>query len=257
MKCIARARTLRAREAARASLHWLMRVDARPVAVCAWVLLAIMATACPAHAVEDYTLPPPDPAALSPAARRMVAELTRIVADRDLAALERHTGSAARKSGDSEGRLLREVWRTAAPDTPLWEELEDMLRLGGVEQVDAAAGERIWCAPYTTCLPYGPAERPYDASEPFETVVVTGTRVALRAAPRADAPLLARVDHAVLRTARNTEYDCWEGAWRCVTWRGRPAYVSATWVRAVAGPDLQIRLLHNGDWRIEGYGGGC
>lgn len=211
-----------------------MNLRASAVATLAALLVAA-AVPLPARA-EVATVPPPDPAALSPQVRRAVAELERIVAARDLAALEAHVAEGAKMSFG--GGTLREVWEPERDGgAALWRELGEILRLGGVETRTDADGAQ-WSAPY----PSFAGEGKYD--DPFTALVVTGTRVALRQAPAPDARVVARVDHAVL------DGNC-DGtdAWACVRWQGRPAYVHHSLVRSPIDHRLSMDVGGDG-WKI-------
>lgn len=114
---------------------------------------------------------------------------------------------------------LREVWNPEEADTRLWHELDRIMRLGGVQTPGA---ELVWSAPYPAFA--GPDDLYED---PFSTVIVTGTRVALRTGPGLQSPVIARVDYAVLNTdCTGTE------RWICVDWNGKRAYVHASLVRS-------------------------
>lgn len=211
-----------------------MRLPACRPALAAVLLVAALAL-LPARA-EIATVPPPDPAAISPQVRRAVAGFERIVAARDLAALEAHIADEAKMSFG--GGTLREVWQTERDGgAALWRELAEILRLGGVEtRIDDGGVE--WSAPY----PAFSGEGTYD--DPFQALIVTGSRVALRLSPSPRARIVARVDHAVLVA------DC-DGTdtWACVRWEGRPVYVHDSLVRSPIDHRLSMKV-DGEDWKI-------
>ena len=185
------------------------------------------------------TLPPPDPAQLSPQVRRAVDELRNIVARHDLAALERHVSADANMSfgGAAPGAAgLREVWEPQRPDTPLWHELAEILRLGGVET--SVNGEIAWSAPY----PSFAGENIYQ--DPYGAFIVTGTQVALRKSPDIGAPVVARVDYAVLESDCSGTED-----WICVRWNDAPAFVRSSLVRSPVDQRLSMRVTAD-HWSI-------
>ncbi|HJR73537.1 MAG TPA: hypothetical protein VJ806_07835 [Luteimonas sp.] len=210
----------------------MMHARSKSIAAC----LAFCATVAQA---ATPTLLPPDPARLPPDVRRAIAELDSIVARRDLAALERHIAADAKMSfgGSEPGAAgLREVWEPQRPDTELWSTLAEILRLGGV--AEASGAERSWSAPY----PSFAGEELYE--DPFSAFIVTGTGVALRAAPSSGARVRARVDYAVLNS------DC-EGTedWVCVRWEGAPAYVHQSLARSPIDHRLSLNVTGTG-WSI-------
>lgn len=193
-------------------------------------------------AVAPATMPPPDPAHLHPEVRRMVSELALIVAARDLRALEQHLAADAVISfgGDYGAEGLRTVWEPERTETTLWHELGEILRLGGVEAIDD--GVREWRAPYPSFIDIDDPD-----SDPHGYVVVTGERVALRAAPDPDADVVARVDHAVLAAGcEGTE------AWTCIDWNGRMAYVRSDLARFPVGQRITVRVSGSG-WTITSF----
>ena len=188
---------------------------------------------------------PPDPGQFDTGTRKAVAELRRIVEMRDLPSFEQHLAADATISfgGDHGPAGLDNVWSPQNADTRLWSELAAILAIGGVEARDAAKLE--WRAPYPSFV-----EISDQSLSGYDYVVVLGSRVALRATPDTSAQILARVDHAVLRTR------CADTSrWTCVDWNGEPAYVRSDLVRSPVGQRIIIAI--DGDrWTITSFVGG-
>ena len=184
---------------------------------------------------------PPDPAALSPQVRAAVNDLAGIVARHDVAAFKRHLQPDTTISfgGDYGPVGLDMVWEPQRADTQLWRELEQILRLGGV-QLAGDDGMPRWCAPWPACVEVNIAP---DMTA-YDHVVVTGTGVAVRAAPDTTSALLGRVGHASLPLAPGDQ-----GAWWAVRWHGGTGYVRSDLARSPV--DLRITLQAGADdWRI-------
>lgn len=200
-----------------------------------------------AHAQQSVRAP--DPATFSPDVRAAVAELTDIVARRDLAAFKQHLLPTATISfgGDYGPEGLDTVWEPQRSDTRLWIELEEILRLGGVQEVDND-GTREWCAPLASCMEFG---LPEDVTG-YDYLVVTATDVAVRAQPDASAPVLERTGRgptALVLADGDTD------AWRAVRVQGRVGYVRADLARSPV--DYRIRLrIDPQDWHVALFVGG-
>lgn len=189
---------------------------------------------------------PPDPAQLDPQVRAAVAELTGIVARRDLAALKRHLPADAKISfgGDTGPEGLDIVWEPTRPDTKLWDTLRDILALGGLQAKHDDAWE--WCAPYPSCH-----DAPVDSRlTGYDYVIVTGTAVAVRSAPSTSAALLGRVSHEVLELAAGDQADWWQ-----VKWHGGTGHVRHDLARSPVDYRLTLRIAQ-GDWFIPYFLGG-
>jgi hypothetical protein len=169
---------------------------------------------------------------MTPAVRAAVEDLARIVARRDLAAFKRHLtpGTPISFGGDHGPEGLDTVWEPTRPDTQLWTELDEILRMGGVEQ-SGDDGARQFCAPWPACIDIDPEP----GMSGYDPVVVTGTDVAVRARPAPEAPVLGRVSHAVLVLA-----DAAQGPWWAVRWQGGIGHVRSDLARSPV--DLRIAL---------------
>lgn len=141
--------------------------------------------------------------------------------------------------GDDNGiGAFRRAWLGPDAHGDVWQELGDLLALGGVFR-----SESLFVAPYTFAV------FPEDL-DGFEHVVVTGTDVPLRAAPLDDAAVVATVSHAIFRLHRNQTLARGLDGWTAVE-RGaaEPAFVES---RAVRSP-LDYRAFFTrsgGAWRM-------
>ena len=175
-----------------------------------------------------------------------MAELTDIVARRDLAALKRHLPPDAKISfgGDAGPDGLDTAWEPTRPDTKLWGTLREILALGGVQARYDGALE--WCAPYPSCQ-----DAPADSGlTGYDYVIVTGTAVAVRSAPSTNAMLLGRVSHEILELAEGDEADWWQ-----VKWQGATGYVRRDLARSPIDYRLTMRIAQ-GNWFIPYFLGG-
>lgn len=176
-----------------------------------------------------------------------MTELADIVARRDLAALKRHLQDDAKISfgGDAGPSGLDMVWEPTRPDTQLWRTLREILALGGTQSKRETAWE--WCAPYPACadVVVAPGLTGYDY------VVVTGSAVAVRNAPSADAALLGRVSHDVLELADTNEAEWWQ-----VKWHGTTGYVQRDLARSPIDYRITLSITRQGGWSILYFVGG-
>jgi hypothetical protein len=127
------------------------------------------------------------------------------------------------------------VWRPEAVDSTLWTVLGEILRLGGSFEPDGS-----FVAPYTF-------SRFPDDLDGFESLVVIGTGVALRAAPRPDAPLIARLNYDIVTVATPPDP---AAAWVEVrTPDGRSGHVAAALLRSPI--DYRAGFARrDGEWRM-------
>lgn len=209
--------------------------------------LLLLAAGHPAMAQGTVTPPAAahDRSQLDTAVRVAVDELTDIVARRDLDGFKRHLRADAKITfgGDVGPQGLDLVWEPTRTDTRLWQALETILALGGVQETDEN-GTPQWCAPWPSCIDVtaDPALTGYDV------VVVTGTRVAVRARPAADAPLLGRASHRSLVLADDRFA---EGAqdWWAVQWQGGTGYVRGDLARSPIDQRIALRVDAQG-WTV-------
>ena len=152
------------------------------------ITAALLLTAAVPAAAER--LPPRNECVADPSFAAFHARLRVIVERRDAAALLAIVPADIRASfGPDNGKaaFVRQ-WRLSGPAasrSPIWAELARMLPLGcAVERGQPS-------------IPYL-YQRVPQARDPFETLVVTGTRVSLRAAPSAGSRSIAMLDHEIL-----------------------------------------------------------
>jgi hypothetical protein len=208
----------------------------------AWTLAALLLVGPVAHAADSPWTPQlrPPIAKLSAPAQRVMDDLTGIVARRDINALKKHIARDTTFSfgGDAGLDGFGTVW-SPQERSDLWRELERVLALAAVEQ--SAERVREICAPYVYC-------RYPDDQEVFETAAVTGARVAVRSAPRADARLIGRVDYAILPIATDRAAD--ELGWQAVDYRGSRGYVRHELIRSPVDYRLSLRFDAKGRWTL-------
>jgi hypothetical protein len=97
-----------------------------------------------------------------------------------------------------------------------WQELEEVLRLGGVFRDDGT-----FCTPYTFCLDV-PACKGCGPVDPFEILIATVEKAPIYAAPDAASEIVATVGYAVVRVLDSNEYP-----WNRIELRSETGEVSA------------------------------
>jgi hypothetical protein len=189
---------------------------------------------------------PVDEASQRPEFFTFRAHLQRAIARRDWAAVLAVVHPKIRTSFGPDNGLpaFREHWKAESADSPLWETLGTVLALGG--SFDQAGNFQ---APYV----YSRWPERVDA---FEHVAVTGSRVRVRAAPRADAEVLASLSYVILRRqpaadrqiAPNMADD-----WTAVALAGgRTGFVASQFVRS----PVDYRAIfteESGRWRLMAF----
>jgi hypothetical protein len=141
-------------------------------------------------------------------------KLIRIVDARDLAALRRHFHPDIRTSfGGQNGRA--EAAKAMQDDKARWRTLARILRRGGrfmrtKWQCRTGGGAKPCILP-GFIAPYTYYATPPKGRDAFETMVITGTRVNVRAAPRRTAKVVARLSHRIVtvpkKPRKNTPSD--------------------------------------------------
>jgi hypothetical protein len=150
--------------------------------------LARAALLLPLAALAQPVLPPVDEAAAQPDFFTFRARLQLAVARRDTAAVVAvlHQDVKLSFGGDAGVRDFRRLWRPDAPRSPLWETLGTVLALGG-----SFNGGDTFTAPYVF-------SRWPEGVDAFTHQAVVGTDVRIRSAPSAAAPVLGRLDFAIV-----------------------------------------------------------
>lgn len=223
-----------------------MRAFAPSRWLAAGLAVAMAGTTPQAHAAapaRDPVMPPPVVEQPPPAIERAKRELQHIAATRDVDALLAHAHDGTQWSfGGDHGRAgFQAMWLEGEGLDRFWDEFDRVLALPG--RWSDAGGELRYCTPYVFCdaLPEG--------FDPFETVVVLGTGVAMRAGPSPDAAVLARVDHAVLASPSD---DSGQGDWIPVrVASGAQGYIAGRWVRRPIDFRLGVAIAADGQWRLE------
>lgn len=197
----------------------------------------------------DPVLAPPSEA-LPPLLGQARRELADIVARHDLDALLAHVGPDTKLSfgGDHGAEDFRRIWDSGMHDQQdLWRELDAILALPGVVQGTRDAPQ--YCAPYVFCLPTP------GGIDPYEALVVTGTRVAIRDRPSRDGQVLTRVSHAVLQRAPDDPRD--DGTtppeWTRVRQAsGTTGFIASPWVRSPIDYRLMMSVeAGSGRWMLD------
>jgi hypothetical protein len=164
------------------------------------------------------------------------ARLQATIARRDVPALLAviHPNIKNSFGGDDGIQKFRENWKLPAPDSELWHELAAVLALGGRFR------ESTFVAPYT----FSDFPETLDAAE---HVVVVGSEVRVRSAPRLDASVVGSSSFGILRIAQGALHDAgWTGV---RINNGRTGYVAA----ALARSPLDYRAIFSrgpGGWRL-------
>jgi hypothetical protein len=187
-------------------------------------------------------LSPVDQAASDPSFLAFRTELLAAIERKDVAAVEGVLAPDIKASFGGETGIadFHAMWRTRAPDTELWSELGKVLRLGG-----SFDREGRFTAPYVF-------SRFPDDLDAFECLVVIGRGVALRAEPKADSALLARLGYEIVTAASQQGPEVVEGkAWHKVTAaNGQTGYVAGDLLRSPLDWRAGFRK-RDGAWRME------
>jgi hypothetical protein len=171
------------------------------------------------------------------------AHLQRAIARRDWPAVLAVVHPKIRNSfGPDDGlATFRETWKAESADSALWETLGAVLALGG--SFDQAGS---FMAPYV----YSRWPGTFDG---FEHVAVIGSRVRVRAAPRADADVLAALSYAILRLQTGADSQiapAMTDDWTAVALAGgRTGFIASQYVRS----PIDYRAIfaeEGGRWRL-------
>jgi hypothetical protein len=186
------------------------------------------------------TFVPVDEAATQPDFFLFRARLQEAVARRDVNALLQDVDPQVVASfGDDPGiASFRTLWGLDAPATSaLWAELGTALALGGGFDEDGA-----FVAPYTS------SEWP-DDRDAFEHVAIVGSIVRVRAAPAADAVVVATVGLEIVGRAQEQP----DSAWMAIALPdGRTGYVDSRYVRSPLGYRARFEKVE-GRWRLTSF----
>lgn len=186
-------------------------------------LLLLLVLAIPAFGGESLALPRlpvPVEAPADPQLRAFLSELHKAVWQRDANALKNLMASDIKLTfGPPPEAPPEEFLQLSNPNSPVWTELQTMLELGGAYPTPS---RDHYCIPYT----YAAFPDDLDA---YNHQVVIGPSVA-RAEPNANAAILAKLDHVIVRTDYGTPTIIKEDdgkAWAKIYLNGQTAYVPA------------------------------
>ncbi|HET9252191.1 MAG TPA: SH3 domain-containing protein [Candidatus Eisenbacteria bacterium] len=170
-------------------------------------------------------LRPVDEAVRQPDFFSFRAQLQAAIARRDTAAVIAALDPGVRLSFGGHGGLadFRTMWLVPDRLETLWREMGTVLALGGSFQ-----GSSRFVAPYVF------SEWPSQGADAFEHVAVIGSNVRVRAEPRQDAPVIARLSYRIVAVgsgapARGPEAREWVAV-RLED--GRKGYMSRAYVRS-------------------------
>ena len=180
-----------------------------------------------------------DEGASDPSFAAFRQQLLDAVKRRDTAALLAHVDPRVRVSFGGEGGLedFRKAWRLPSSDSPLWKELEEILRLGGSLRTGG-----FW-APYV----YSSWPESIDA---FQHVAATRAGVPIFERADAASPRVTTVDYEILEVVNDRS---WRpgAAWRRVkTAGGKQGWVQSPDVRSPIGYRAGFSN-RSGAWKLE------
>jgi hypothetical protein len=167
-------------------------------------------------------------------------EILGVIFGRNHKALLKYVDPAIRTSFGDEGGVdeFRRTWKPDSPESALWDELAEILRLGG--SFIGEGEDRTFWAPYV----YSAWPEDYD---PFEHVAATSGGVSVRDRPDAAARAVATADWAILQLRGEGPAS---ESWRSVrTHGGQQGYVEAAAVRSPIDYRAGFRRV-GGEWRL-------
>ncbi len=183
------------------------------------------------------TLLPVDEGPSNPAFFSFRAQLLRAVVGRDVGGLLAIVDPHVKNSfGGNDGiDEFKTMWDIGSPGSRLWQELGDVLALGGT-----------FPDPHTFVAPYVFSRWP-DSLDPFEHVAAIGSGVRIRSQPAAGGETVGSVSFAILRLAPGAEtgHDGWTAVWL----DGRRGYIASRFIRS----PVTFRAFFSdasGQWRL-------
>lgn len=185
---------------------------------------------------QEAKLLPVDEAARDPGLFAFRAQLQSAIARRDADAVLAVIDPQIRAGfgGNNGSAAFRKQWGFPGSSSRLWSELGTALALGGSFQ-----------NPDTFVFPYIYSRWP-ENREAFENVAVLGTNVNVRAAPRLDAAVLARLSFDIVKLAGQGSGKDWTAVQLA---DGRKGYIASRYVRSSVGY-RGFLVRKNGGWRL-------
>jgi hypothetical protein len=135
---------------------------------------------------------------------------------------------------------FKRYWKLDDPNTRIWEELGDLLRLGGTFQTDPQ-GRRRFCAPYVY------SAYPSDAADPFQSLVVIVDRAELHEKPDPDSSVIGVLGYNIvtIEAVKNPP-----PGWRKVrTAGGKVGWIQQRFVRSHIDYRACFEKV-DGDWKM-------
>jgi hypothetical protein len=149
--------------------------------------------------------------------------------------------------GESGIKDFKEMWKIDQPNSPFWNEMITILKMGGAfKTID---GRKEFVAPYVT------SQWPDDPMlEPFEYVAVIGTNVRLRATPGVKAPIVASLSYDIVKLVNTqpptaaVQKDGFKWV-KVATGDGVEGFVADKYIRSEVDYRAYFRKV-NGSWRL-------
>ena len=185
-------------------------------------------------------LRPIDESSKSPSFKKFKIELLAAIKRKDVASIESILAPDVKVSfgGESGVDDFRNHWRLSSSDSPLWKELQTILRLGGTFDDKT---RKSFTAPYV--FSRWPDE--YDA---FEYGAIIGSRVNLRQSASITAPVIRQATYEILRVCN------WEPQnkdWIEVELSGdRKGFVHQSLIRSPIDYRVNFKQQDDGRWKI-------
>jgi hypothetical protein len=144
-------------------------------------------------------------------------------------------------------KRFREMWQPERPESKIWEQLDDVLRLGGTFGYDQDSSHTFW-APYV----FG-RFKSGDALDVFEALVVIGEEVKLRSSPSTEAPVVAMLSHEVVHQVTDEPKAGENVRWaHVITASDRKGYVWRKYLRSPIDYRAAFGKI-NGRWKLVSF----
>lgn len=209
------------------------------------ILTACISIVSSSAGAQVAKLPRVDEAERDPSFLDFRTKLLKAAAQRDVEFLLAVTAPDIRVSFDDRNGVaaLRASWKLESPNSEFWDELIQVLNLGG-----SFSSPDIFVAPYTFST--WPSE-----VDDFDYVAVTGDNVRVREVPRTDAAVLATLSFDIIAFESNSSYgradvDPPPAGWSRVRLAtGRIGYIAERYTRHPI--DYRAYFARrNGEWKM-------